>query len=148
MTNIITTKQDIYMRESGSQEEISDTRKYLGIAFVLIALLGVYWVAEAIIQLWSSPKSVPLVSMFIDLLEENQKPLILNPAQESGLNLPAPWPVVVGVFLSIVLISSVILLIKSLLESGLLLLFPGIHDKKGVVATAIQHVIGRRNEQP
>ena len=122
-------------------------RKICGFIFLLIALLGLYWVAEAIVQLWNSPKSVPFVSLFIDLLEENQKP-ILSSVQGGEINLPASWPIVAGLFLSIVLISSVGLLIRCFLSNAMFLLFPGQHAHKGWLAALIERIAGKHNKKP
>ena len=107
----------------------SGFRIILGITFLLISLLGLYWIIEVIYQLWNSPKSVAFLSIFIELLEENQLPIIKS-REGAEINLPSSWPVVVGIFLSIVLISSVSVVIKLLLSNSLLLLFPEIYDKQ------------------
>ena len=88
-----------------------------------------YWVIEVIYQLWNTPKSIPFVTLFIDLLAENQLPIIKS-REGAEINLPASWPIIVGIFLSIVLISSVSVIIKLLLSKSLLLLFTEIHSKQ------------------
>ena len=104
-------------------------RLILGSTFLLISLLGLYWVVEAIYQLWNLPKTIPFVTVFLDLIEEDQLP-ILKSREGAEINLPSSWPVVVGIFLSIVLISSVSVIIKLLLSSSLFLLFPEFYNKK------------------
>jgi hypothetical protein len=111
------------MKNIEKKEAHSGFRIILGIVFLLISLAGLYWVAEVIYQLWNSPKTVPFVTMFIELLEDNQLP-ILKSREGAEINLPASWPVVVGVFLSIVLISSIGVIIKLFLSKSLQLLFP------------------------
>ena len=125
----------------------SDIKKSLGIIFLLIAFSGLYWVAGAIQQLWNSPESVPFVATFIDLLEENQAPIIRS-VEGGEINLPASWPVAVGIFLSIVLISSVGLLIRCFLSNALLLLFPGMPSPKGVLVSTIERIKNKKRERP
>jgi hypothetical protein len=107
----------------------ADFRLILGAFFLMISLLGLYWVVEIIYQLWNAPRSVALVSLFIELLEENQLPIIKS-SDGAEINLPSSWSVIVGIFLSIVLISSMSVLIKLLLSKSLLLLFPEVHVKQ------------------
>jgi hypothetical protein len=135
------------MNSSNLHDGQLNLKKICGIIFLLIALFGLYWVAEAIAQLWNSPKSVPFVSLFIDLLEENQEP-ILRSTKGGEINLPASWPIVVGVFLSIVLISSVGLLIRSFLSNAMYLLFPGQNTTKGWFAIAIERITSKRSKKP
>ncbi|MCU7806168.1 MAG: hypothetical protein KZQ96_23595 [Candidatus Thiodiazotropha sp. (ex Lucinoma borealis)] len=109
--------------------EKSDIGRILGIILLILAGLGVYWVADAVFQLWNTPKSVPFVSLFIDLLQENQKP-IMKSSNGAEINLPDSWPVAIGIFFSIVLISSIGLLVRSFLTIGLSLLFSESISKK------------------
>jgi hypothetical protein len=117
--------------------EQPDIERVSGVILLFLAGLGVYWVADAVIQLWNSPRSVPFVSLFIDLLQENQKPIIKS-SNGSELNLPASWPVIIGIFLSIVLISSIGLLVRCFLTNGLSLLFPGSISTKGKLAGMVE----------
>ena len=135
------------MNDQHNNEGISDTRRALGIIFLLAASLGLYWVVEVIMQLWNAPSSVPLISMFIDLMDYNQKPIIFDPEQSVEMNLPLAWPVVAGGFLTIVLISSISLLLKMFLTFSLLLLFPDLHTEKGVISSAFEYVSKIRNEK-
>jgi len=135
------------MTSAPFHHEPSNIRTILGMMFLLIALFGLYWVAEAVLQLWNSPKSVPFVSLFIELLEENQAP-IMRSTQGGEIYLPASWPVVVGLFLSIVLISSVGLLIRCFLSSALHLIFPGILAPKGLLASAKERLTGKPKHKP
>lgn len=131
------------MNTSHTENEQLDLRRMLGVILLLFALSGLYWVADAIIQLWNSPRSVSFVSLFIDLLEEDQEPVFVS-KDGTQINLPASWPVVVGLFLSIVLISSAGLLIRSFLTSALALLFPGSHNIKGALAVIIERMLEKR----
>ena len=79
------------------ENEQSESGRFLGIILLVLAMFGLYWMVDAIIQLWNSPKSVPFVSLFIQLLEENQKPT--NPSGNGAeINVPASWPVVAEIF--------------------------------------------------
>ena len=114
--------------ENAESEIQSYFRIILGLIFLLTSLVGLYWIAEVIYQLWNSPKTVPLVVMIIELLEETQSPILIS-SEGAEINLPASWPVIVGVFLAIVLISSIGVIIKLLLSKSLLLLFPEINTQ-------------------
>ena len=133
------------MNGSYDQAERFELRRLLGIVLLLTAFLGLYWVVESVILLWNSPRSVPFVSIFIDLLEENQKPLIRT-KEGSEISLPASWPIVVGIFLSIVLISSIGLLVRAFLSNALLLLFPRLHISEGENVSVLKKIVSKRNE--
>ena len=117
------------MNDSNPKKLYSSLRIILGIIFLLVSFVGLYWVVEVIYQLWNTPKSIPFVTLFIELLDENQLPIIQS-REGAKINLPASWPVMIGIFLSIVLISSVTSIIKLLLSKSLFLLFPEIHNKQ------------------
>ena len=133
------------MNGSRNQTEKLELRNLLGIILLVIALLGLYWIAEAVFLIWNSPRSVPFVSLFIELLEENPKPIIKT-KEGSEINLPASWPVVVGIFLSIVLISSIGLLVRSFLSNALLLLFPHLHTAKGSKMSVLKSMLSKHKE--
>lgn len=116
-------------------------QEYLGISFIAIAFCGVYWIFTAVISLWNAPESVPFISFFINQLETNGVTIIAGPGGE--INWPEKWQVIVGVFLTIVLISSIGLLTKTFLVAGLCLLFPKIHFYGGLMETLIYRVRGK-----
>ena len=117
-------------------------QEYLGALFITIALCGVYWVFSVVITLWNDPNSVPFIAFFVEKLTVDGSPIISGPGGE--INWPDNLQVIVGVFLTIVLISSIGLLAKTFLIAGLCLLFPKIHFYGGLLETLIYRVRGTK----
>ena len=115
----------------------------LGLLFIGIALAGLYWVAGMFYSLWNEPTSVPFISIFVELINENQRPFI--DGANGQLNWPTSWPIIVGVFLTIVLLSSASILIRTFLILGLCLLFPKIQFNGGLIETLKNRFFGIKN---
>jgi len=105
-------------------------QQFLGWVFIAISLSAFYWVFTGVISLWDDPSSVPFIAFFVEKLIVNGAPIISGPGGE--INWPDNLQVIVGVFLTIVLISSIGLLAKTFLVAGLCLLFPKIHFYGGL----------------
>lgn len=114
---------------ASEQDQQSEFRRKLGMALLLLGVFGLLWISVLIYQLWYTPKSVPFVSMVIEFLEQDQKPVMKD---ENGreINIPESWPVVVGIFLSIVLISSMSFMVHALISAAISLLFPDLKRQK------------------
>ena len=117
--------------------------RFLGWFFIAVSLSTFYWVFTAVISLWNDPSSVPFIAFFVEKLALDGEPLISGPNGE--IHWPDNLQVIVGVFLTIVLISSIGLLAKTFLVAGLCLLFPKIHFYGGLLETLIYRV--RRTEK-
>ena len=115
-------------------------QKFLGWVFIAVSLSAFYWVFTAVISLWNDPSSVPFIAFFVEKLIVDGAPIISGPGGE--INWPDNLQVIVGVFLTIVLISSIGLLAKTFLVAGLCLLFPKIHFYGGLLETLIYRVRG------
>jgi len=112
------------------QSEMENFRIILGFIFLILGLIGSYWIGQAVLQLWYTPEEVEFVRVFIELARDN--PLKVH-YENNGLefNLPEPWgPVIIGIFLSMVLMSGIVMLVKTLLVNSVLLLFPDLWKSK------------------
>lgn len=111
------------MDNPSDRMEGTEFRRFFGVFLLVFAAVGGYWIVDVALQLWNTPKSVPLVSFFMELIQEHQESII-KLKNGTEIHLPSSWPMIAGVFLTIVLISSIGLLVRTLLSSGLSLLYP------------------------
>lgn len=117
------------MTKFGGNDHQAEIRRKLGIAFRVLAAIGLLWIGNTIDQLWNAPRTVPFVVMFIELVDiSDDAPLISNNGKE--VNLPKSWPIAAGIFLSIVLISSAGSIVHTLISAAISLLFPELKTKK------------------